>query len=891
MDKAKKRKLPPAGAGFALALLLAALPGILLAAVGDIYRNDFSTRTSVLPLPGDRWMSYTYDPNTLLYYNYGGAASSYSMWELNEQYQDAWGKAWMDDATMEKSPGFALATDPVHGSPGNYFALFRSSTSRSGCAIQPLHNEFTNGMLRLEVDIRRPAVWGSQAVETHAARVALIYRKRMADPLWWVGINSTDYPVMFGAHWEGGANNKDRLVLHYRNGSDQQKTLEPGVSGDDYVCNENWYRWRVYVNLDEQRSNCYIWDAGPDQPDGRNTLADTTATRKVEATGYFFRNPMTDETGGISGIALNSYRCFSGTGDNLAVTNAPCFDNIHIAWKAPGSSEYVPFYENDFTTRRYRRIQPTPAAAVDYPVGTAISKEDNFTSYSVVTNREDTSPTLMVNSTPGLLGMDNWTRLLNGGKFCVIDSNTDGKNELRVSDGGNGIVAQTLGETITSGKVRISADVRLPTEWNLTSGQTDARVCLVLGGPNFWSLSDPGGYTGRYAGYGAIVGESKDEFRPAHIRPGATLVSTKSADVACTPKTWYRMVVTADLGSKTYDYELYELGTYAGPIDRADVPSTPVYATNSIPFRNNISSIGSFGLYSYRPGTDWNNYILWDNFQVWKDWDSSAGTGTLVYANDFNTRTRYLTREKTELVHGVNTGVGVDSWEQVNRRDGIAWVVGGANRFLSLKVPNSGSFYMTQPLPFEVPNGQRVTLRADVRPPSCWYQSGSNLNIYLGGDEMCQYARPSVNPFADSVMMFGLNAKSNVGASLGRYTNTVFRAQNGNEFPWIDSVFVKPDHWYRMEGTTLSGSDNWKLRVYDMGTAHPEIDAPTGPLVATLDGLARRGSGATSGISALAISSGGFSSRDPWDPYDPGRVLLDNLVVTVIPAGTYIIVR
>ena len=296
LEKAKKRKHPPAGAGAALAFLLAAVPGFLLAAAGDIYRNDFSTRTSVLPLPGDRWMSYTYDPNTLLYYNYGGAASSYSMWELNEQYQDAWGKAWMDDATMEKSPGFALATDPVHGSPGNYFALFRSSTSRSGCAIQPLHNEFTNGMLRLEVDIRRPAVWGSQAAETHAARVALIYRKRMADPLWWVGINSTDYPVMFGAHWEGGANNKNRLILHYRNGSGQQTSLEPGVSGDDYVCTENWYRWRVYVNLDEQRSNCYIWDAGPDQPDGRNTLADTTATRKVEATGYFFRNPMTDET-------------------------------------------------------------------------------------------------------------------------------------------------------------------------------------------------------------------------------------------------------------------------------------------------------------------------------------------------------------------------------------------------------------------------------------------------------------------------------------------------------------------------------------------------------------------------------------------------------------------
>ena len=61
-----------------------------------------------------------------------GGGSTYDMWEKNDQYQDAWGKAWMDDATMEKAPGFALATDPVHGSPGNYFAYFRGSASRTG---------------------------------------------------------------------------------------------------------------------------------------------------------------------------------------------------------------------------------------------------------------------------------------------------------------------------------------------------------------------------------------------------------------------------------------------------------------------------------------------------------------------------------------------------------------------------------------------------------------------------------------------------------------------------------------------------------------------------------------------------------------------------------------
>ena len=55
------------------------------------------------------------------------------------------------------------------------------------------------------------------------------------------------------------------------------------------------------------------------------------------------------------------------------------------------------------------------------------------------------------------------------------------------------------------------------------------------------------------------------------------------------------------------------------------------------------------------------------------------------------------------------------------------------------------------------------------------------------------------------------------------------------------------------------------------------------------EGLARRGT--TGDISAIAIVTGGVTGLDPWDLYDRGRVLLDNVVVTVAPSGTYIIVR
>ena len=578
----------------------------------DIYRNDFSTRTSAATLPGDRWMSYDYDPTRTLYRNYGnGNPLPLNFWNYPDQIQDGWMKAYMDSATMADPPGFAVATDPVHGSSGNYFALFRSSTARSGCAIHPFHNEFTNGTIRFEIDIRRPSVWGNTEEATHAVRALLVYRKYM-DPVWNTGLSNTKVPCLFGAYWDG--KDKNRLEFQYYSREEGQiKTLYPGKNGDNYVCNDHWYRWRVYVNLDEQRCTCYIWDAGENQLDGRNTLDDHDGTtRVVEKNTYFFHDEMTEETGGIVGIGLNGYRFLAGTGASLAVTNAPCYDNIYLAWKAPGSGEYVPFYENDFNTRRFRRIQPTPATTAAYPRDVAVSPVDIFSSYAAMASNvtELAAPTYLVsNSALGDPGMDNWVRLVAGNRVSVVDSKTAGGNMMcaftPVSSAGNGVVAQTLGETITSGKVRISSDVRLPGEWRLTS-TTDARVCLALGSDTYWS-GDPSTYTSRHIGYGAIVGESANEFRPAYLPASGGLVTTKSADVTCTPTNWYRMVATADLDARKYDYELYALGPNAGRYDRVDVPAEPVYATNSIPFRNskgNLPNIGAFSLFRFgRTGT------------------------------------------------------------------------------------------------------------------------------------------------------------------------------------------------------------------------------------------------------------------------------------------------
>ena len=77
-----------------------------------------------------------------------------------------------------------------------------------------------------------------------------------------------------------------------------------------------------------------------------------------------------------------------------------------------------------------------------------------------------------------------------------------------------------------------------------------------------------------------------------------------------------------------------------------------------------------------------------------------------------------------------------------------------------------------------------------------------------------------------------------------------------------------------------------------MGTTHPEIDAPNGVELVNLSGLGRRSAaGETSGISAIAFGAGSISSLEPWNPYDGGKVLMDNIVVTAVPGGVYLIVR
>jgi len=894
---------------------LAAVLGCAVADGEVVYRNDFTTRTSAGAVPDADWHELAYPAGTgkdlALYRNYTVddkfTFTAATPWERTGDYWDEWGKANMDKSTMTAgSPGLWAVSDPGSDAD-NPCAVFRSSTKRSGTAVAPLHNEFRTGILRIEADIRRPAVWGGTANETYCARVVPLYRKAL-DLNWGKGINAADlgaFPTMFGAAIDGNSDanpaGENRLIMYYAKQDGSRTSFCPGA-GNGYVCSTNWYRWRVYVDLDRGRSNAYIWDAGATQPSAWNEQADSTATRKVENATYFLSSPLTAASGGVAGIALNCYRTLSGTDANFVFANAPAFDNLRVAWKAPDgqdykSGTYATVYENDFKTRRYRTVQPVGGAATTscaYPRDVGTSAKSVFKNYAVKQNRDDVNRSgLLVRSRVGdgvqPVGTDNWRRLQGSGAATVINpgAGSAGASNLRIDGPKDYIILATrLGETVTSGKVRVTADVRLPARWRHDS----RRVCLALGSLEHWTGTN---CMGTDIGYGAIVGDtSNTDFFPAYLPPaGGALVSTKDVSVPCNAKEWYRMSVTADLDAKTYDYALYSLGAEA-VASTAD-PGAPVYTATGIGFRNAVNEISSLSIWAYGAGDVWDDFILWDSFKVWKN----VGTASekLIYENTFGSRTYHMDQENTPLTGGFRVeGEGVDGWVNVGLDDADVQLAGDANRFLSASVPGDGRSWAVQSMGSTLDRG-RVRVTVDMRPPCQWSarnKDRTRINFYVGGPVFAQGFRMSADDLTDhAAMSFGFY-RANEGQLLGFYTNVVLRALDGETLADRPAAAAcEPGHWYRFVATAKPADRIWSLRAYDMGTDHPGVDTPTpAETFAAHDNLTWR-PGAEGPLSAIGLTAAGCQGWQPWDAHDPGNLLVDNIVVERLPLGLTVLVR
>ena len=118
------------------------------------YANDFTTRTSGAT-PSDRWMEAAYVPGALARPVSSISSEGREPYNGATEYQDGW--------TMKTGYCRSEVLFKVVDDSSNQGALVNAKSGTTSyqsatIAMQPFYNEFTNGVLKISVDIRTPAL-------------------------------------------------------------------------------------------------------------------------------------------------------------------------------------------------------------------------------------------------------------------------------------------------------------------------------------------------------------------------------------------------------------------------------------------------------------------------------------------------------------------------------------------------------------------------------------------------------------------------------------------------------------------------------------------------------------------------------------------------------------
>ena len=849
-------------------IICAAASLIVPLAYGEvIYENDFSTRTSVGVLPTTNWYEMPYHVGQLARYyddDYGSSRwiGPSTPYDASDKIQDGWALAKIGGSNLYMAEPFVEINSaeqvPEGDATNPFMTIYGAPYNRFSMATHPLFNAFSNGVLRISMDMRAPTESG----RFESVRLTPLCRTDMNSLHW--GNTSYSTPAGFGVQWVGGYGGAIPFLL-FGDGTTTGGGDGDYISGN--ILGRNWCRFVAEIDLDAKTVSCSASNLGLGNP-----TFNTVGTPVGSSTGKRFYRPVTSESGPITGLGFEFWNTLADYG---AVNDAVSVDNISVAWKAPGTDTFQSCYENDFAVRRYRTLTPPGTVTGSYE-GSAVAY-DTFKSYIQDKQIVPNSNTSLQNIVPQPLGIDNWRRINDqgtGSAHVIGSGDSNFGNVLRLT--ANEIfvcVSQPLGQNITSGKVRMSADVRLPDQWHWSV----ARSAMVdMGAESFASTLYDDFSNNRVGSVGVGGSTSNSDFRPRYD----TSAGTQYGSVDCTPSNWYRLVRTADIDAQTYDYTIYHI------VDGV-AESTPVFSVSGQTFRNEVRSIGAFALLGYAPGTTTDTAILFDNVQIWKGADTAQET--LVYSNDFSTRQRLVDVARADVAPVIDRiDSGVDGWVRRNNGTAGAFVQAAANPALAIVDPGSHA-YVFHPFGKTVTSGT-LRFRVDVRPPARWqwgvYQGAG---VILGDDVFLQGNRNGSDSFITHVCVeFGMESEAKKADACGLYVGAVpwFRSGNANQ----TGEALDTTHWYRFCVSAPLDAETYSVKLYDMGTTHPGVTTPNGTLVREFANLAYRNGSPVKGISGFALSGFGAPGYSAWDAEDPDALLFDNIKVKVVP-GMRIILR
>ena len=894
---------------------------------GDIYVNDFATRTSKEPIPAiGVWQTaqpYPAQKGYLRYWVKGaeapyGKTSPMSAFYLGEA-ASGYGRPNVDGWYTPNIGAYNHAPYywyPFQGSLAETPVLswtYNSSSSTSGEVIHPIYNEITNGLIKLQIDVKVPEKWARTDGNSYL-RIFPIFKKYLDILAWNDGEPGPESPGKFGVRSKSKTETTCSWPMLYNTTSGTQK-------GDNYSGSFNddgsdgktnyWFRFVVTYDLDNSRysGDIFRFSKAKGHPTFDTEPSDSTAYQSWS--NITASNVISSESGGVAGIAFYVGGVYQGNSAAEAASK-PFVDNIRISWKAPGTSDFEVFYENDFTTRRYRTLCAPSTTTGAYAQSTASANEaDTYTypSFSGNLNVRMLIPGA-VNGTSASqpVGLDGWKKLPyrnhSGGSGnaavhayggTTYDVGGVGTNMLTYGDQGNfSTIGQTLGKVFTTGKVKISVDARLPEGDRLTQDIARRRMAVGLGSLALYDTAatsaDACAQIAAGFGYHRLENTGICSSKPY------TLAAYTSGDepnrdypesyTAPETNAWYRMVVEADLDTRTYDVSMTPLGTASVLPDYVPVAS-PIFTATDLPFAANVADIGSFYLYGYGYGAATtasyiNSRLCFDNIRVWHDSD-------LIYENDFTTRTRTLTDATRETGYlaalQYNLDGGQDHWVRRDYTgpagfDARAWVRDdGGNKFLALGRSSEAGRTITLANSLGCSVKQPFRFEADIRPPSQWSAKNGAATIFLGDSQMIQTEAPESVYGAHSLISFGFSGTNTANTTVCPYYFAGCKAKVGNTELEAE---IDPTHWYRFRLEVNTEGGSYSATVIDMGATHPTAETKGGTVVGTVANVAFANALASGeGVSTILIEGKNVSGAYGSLGVDPAHILIDNLHLSV----------
>ena len=929
------------------ALAAVAAIGMALAAEQASYLNDFTTRSSGAT-PSGRWMESQYITGALV--NPVDSSSIGDAYKSTTSYQDGW--------TMKAGYCTTNITFTVANDGGNTGVLVNAISSSVGyqnndtIAMQPFYNEFTNGVLKISVDIRTPAQTDSFNPKSNAyALCAPVYKSALD-----VTASTFSYPMYFGPASlyddRGGKEGQEGLPLGWflravsrgRTAAvDSAKYYGQYDSRNDITAG-SWVRYEAVLDLDAGRYTATYADLGTAHPAPDTAGGSPVSFHRWESDNtqfsFYFVTPITDKTGGIAGLA------FYVRGLKKAdAADAPMFDNIAVSWKAPGAEDFAPVYENDFSTRRYRQIEPSGATSGTYAlVPTTNTVQSSFYERGKVKNdygvNEDDVRRLVPDGSP-YAGQDGWRRIAGGAYFSLVDPNDDGgygwnnASVLRATGSGKtGMIAAPLGTTVLSGKVRLYCDILMGALTNSTSNTRDISAAAFLAGDCAYTNSCYSSTRIRVAdvttalrnkgvcGAGTCysdmtVGAYHTNARLYRFNGSSysTLRDPNNSNVFFNCGRWGRYIVTLDLDTGKYDYAVYNLGYVGQPMDFDHTTTTLLIATNNLSLAASaIRNVDSVVLFSEgqdnvkSKATAYNSknlgrFPLFDNVRVCLV-NGDGTDGTELYSCNFEYGYRMSVQNAASLV-GHSNREGADRWIRRGNAYGLFNVIdaGGGDSVLALDNFGwlSGSSiatgYAVQPFGAVSKNCASVDFAADIRPPECFARDKDCFaRIEVGGDDYAQgvYRPASGNDWRSEPRIgFGFVTGGGKNA-VGHYTNVQISVQSRTSSATTttnSAVAIDRSHWYRfrVKAQPTNAGGKFTVNVYDQGATKPAANAADGTLVETFSDLALPAFGGE-GMTTFGLAAAGFAGMGGGID-DPNVALVDNLSATFNPAATIIIMR